>query len=126
MSALVVDTSSFISYFLKGNELIDDALKEGRVYLSPIVAAEILSGIRSKTDQDRMLDFLEDLPVCGNEIDQWFQVGILRSKLYAKGLSVSVPDAHICQCTLRLNGSLITENKIFSKIAKITPLKLIG
>ncbi|TQE62071.1 PIN domain-containing protein [Leptospira noguchii] len=125
MSALVIDTSSFISYFSQGNELIDEALKEGRAYLSPVVAAELLSGIRSKSDQELMKDFLEDLPLCGNEIQSWFQVGLLRSKLYSKGLSVSVADAHICQCTLELKAHLITEDKIFSKISKLITLKLV-
>ncbi|AVQ13792.1 Uncharacterized protein XB16_3511 [Leptospira santarosai] len=125
MSALVVDTSSFIDYFKRGNEIIDDALKEGRVYLSPVVAAELLSGIRSKPDQTRIKDFFEDLPVCGNEIESWYQTGLLRSKLYAKGLSVSIADAHVCQCALELNCFLITKDKIFSKIAKVTELKLI-
>ncbi|WP_078128212.1 PIN domain-containing protein [Leptospira alexanderi] len=125
MSALVVDTSSFIRYFKVGNETIDDAIKEGRVYLSPIVAAELLSGIRSKSDQSLMKDFFEDLPLCGNEIESWFKTGLLRSKLYSKGLSVSIADAHICQCALELGGHLITEDKIFSKIAKITGLKLV-
>ncbi|EMJ96468.1 MULTISPECIES: PIN domain-containing protein [Leptospira] len=125
MSALVIDTSSFISYFSQGNEHIDEALKEGRAYLSPVVAAELLSGIRSKSDQERMKDFLEDLPLCGNEIQSWFQVGLLRSKLYSKGLSVSVADAHICQCALELKAHLITEDKIFSKISKLISLKLV-
>lgn len=106
MSALVVDTSSFISYFKVGNETIDDAIKEGRAYLSPIVAAELLSGIRSKSDQFLMKDFFKDLPLCGNEIESWFKTGLLRSKLYSKGLPVSIADAHICQCALELNGHL--------------------
>ncbi|MEW6055793.1 MAG: PIN domain-containing protein, partial [Bdellovibrionota bacterium] len=44
MNVLVVDTSVWISYFA-GKPLsdLDLALKEGRVHLSPVVLAELLS-----------------------------------------------------------------------------------
>lgn len=43
MSALVVDTSGWVTSFAqRGPSVIDEALAEGRVYLSPVVAAELL------------------------------------------------------------------------------------
>ena len=45
MSALVVDTSSWVTYLAHtAPSVIDETLAEGRVYLPPIVVAELLSG----------------------------------------------------------------------------------
>ena len=45
MNALVIDTSSWISFLAGGGpELVQQALDERRVYLPPVVAAELLSG----------------------------------------------------------------------------------
>lgn len=123
MSALVVDSSSWISYFAgRGSELIEEALEEGRVYLPPIVAAELCSGTFKTQERTRLFSFLSDLPMCGNDLGHWLRVGSLRVQARHKGLSVSTPDAHVAQCTLDLGGKLLTEDRIFHKLAKVCPL----
>lgn len=125
MSALVVDTSSWIAYFAgRGAAAIDDALAEGRVFLSPVVAAELLSGTLDAGRRSDLEDLLSDLPPCGGALDHWFRVGRLRASLRAKGLSVSTPDAHVAQCALDCRGTLLTEDGIFARIARHTGLKL--
>jgi predicted nucleic acid-binding protein len=41
-----------------------------------------------------------------------------------KGLSVSTPDAHVAQCAIDTGGVLLTEDRVFEKIAKVVPLRL--
>ena len=126
MNALVVDTSSWISYFRgKHTEDIDEALKDGRVYLSPIVASELLSGNLKPLERSKLRDFLKELPLCENNFDHWVRVGELRSKLFSQGISVSTPDAHIAQCALDLKCRLLTEDSIFEKIARNSPLSIL-
>lgn len=127
MNVIVVDTSSWISYFAgKTNDDLDLALKEGRAYLTPIVAAELLSGYLSSNEREELKEFLVELPFCDNSLEHWIRVGEFRQELIKKGLTLSTPDSHIAQCTLDLNGYLLSEDKIFQKIVKITPeLKLI-
>jgi len=129
VNVLVVDTSSWISY-LKGqrNENLDQALKEGRVYLAPIVAAELISGAKTQRHQKHIADFLKDLPICDHDLDHWIRVGELRATLMASGFTMSIPDAHIAQCTLDLNGYLMSEDAIFTKVAALTSprLRLLG
>ena len=125
MSALVVDTSSWVSYFAgRGTPLIDDALAEGRVFLPAVVAAELLSGKLSASDRSALEDLLSDLPLCGTDHRHWFRVGKLRASLLPKGVSVSTPDAHVAQCALDLKGTLLTEDRIFRLMSKHVALEL--
>ena len=125
MSALVVDTSSWVSYFAgRGSGLIDEALAEGRVALPPVVAAELLSGTLRPREQARLEDFLSHLELCPAGLSHWFRVGRLRAELRRAGLSVSTPDAHVAQCALDCHGVLLTEDRVFGKIARVEQLRL--
>ena len=125
MSALVVDTSSWIGYFAgRGDEGIDDALAEGRVFLTPVVAAELLSGTLDRDQRADLEDLLSDLPLCGTHLAHWFRVGRLRASLRAKGVTVSTPAAHVAQCALDCHGELLSEDGVFRLIARHTSLRL--
>lgn len=126
MNVVIVDTSSWINYFNgTSNPDLDLALKEGRVFLSPIVTAELLSARLKPTERQDLLSFLKELPLCEVTLDHWARVGETRSILQRKGLAVSTPDAHVAQCCLDLDGYLLTEDLIFQKITKHYPLKLL-
>ena len=128
MNVLIVDTSSWISYF-KGANSFDDldlALKEGRVYLPSLVAAELLSATLSASERSDLIDFLKELQLCDSSFEHWTRVGALRAELSKRGLHVSTPDAHIAQCSIDLKGYLLTEDRIFKKITDSHPLRLLG
>jgi tRNA(fMet)-specific endonuclease VapC len=128
VSALVIDTSSWIDYFGSGlrSEIIEDALKEGRVYLPPLVAAELSSGALGKKERASLESFLQDLPLCQTPFDHWVRVGRLRQKLLAAGETLSTPDAHVAQCALDLEGVLLSEDRLFSRIARVAGLRLVA
>ena len=121
---VVVDTSSWISY-LRGDpeEKLDVALQEGRVFLPPIVVAELLSGVQSARHREKLIDLLQELPLCEADFDHWVRVGQLRHTLARKALSISTPDAHVAQCTLDLEGYLLTDDRVFNRIGRLTSLK---
>ncbi|MEK7705820.1 MAG: PIN domain-containing protein [Myxococcota bacterium] len=125
MSALVIDTSSWISYFAgRGGESIDEALAEARAYLTPVVAAELLSGTLTRRERRDLEELLTDLPLCVCDREHWFRVGRLRGELRRRGLTVSTPDAHVAQATLDLRGVLLSEDRVFAQIASHVPLAL--
>ena len=125
MSALVVDTSSWIAWLAGGgSSLVDEALAEGRLHLPVIVSAELLSGRLADAERAELQDMLSDLPAVGTDPAHWFRVGKLRAGLRAEGLSVSTPDAHVAQCAIDTGGVLLTEDRVFEKIAKVVPLRL--
>jgi tRNA(fMet)-specific endonuclease VapC len=126
VSALVVDTSSWIAWLAGGgSSLVDEALEEGRLHLPVIVSAELLSGRLDDSERAGLQDMLSDLPAVGTEPAHWFRVGKLRAVLRGRGLSVSTPDAHVAQCAIETGGVLLTEDRVFEKIAKIVPLRLV-
>jgi predicted nucleic acid-binding protein len=125
VSALVVDTSSWIAWLAGGgSSLVDEALEEGRLHLPVIVAAELLSGRLDASERAELQDMLSDLPAVGTDPEHWFRVGKLRAELRAKGLSVSTPDAHVAQCAIDTGGVLLSEDRVFEKIARVLPLRV--
>ena len=125
MSGVVVDTSVWIDYFAgRDIPLLDDALKQGSVVLPPIVAAELVSGAHRKRDRERLIEFLEQLPLHEAPLAHWISVGELRRRCREKGLWVSAPDAHVAQCALDLDALLFALDDIFAKIARHTALRL--
>lgn len=125
MSALVIDTSAWVSFFAgRGDDRIPEWLEEGRVYLPPIVAAELCSGKLAPRQRAELEGFLGDLPLCGAGLSHWIAVGQLRAALRAKGLAVSTSDAHVARCALDLGAALLTEDGIFTLVARHAPLKL--
>ncbi|MEE8613463.1 MAG: PIN domain-containing protein [Nitrospirales bacterium] len=105
---------------------IDEGLAEGRVFLSPLVAAELSSAKRPARHRAELESFLEELSLCVTDVHHWFLVGLLRSRLQLVGLSISTPDAHVAQCALDLEADLLTEDTIFFKGSKNIGLKVVN
>ena len=127
MNVVVTDTSSWISYFKdQPCAELDLALKEGRVFLSPIVAAELLSSRLKPKECEELSSFLKELPLAETPFEHWQKVGALRAHAASKGIHLSTPDAHVAQCALDQDGYLLTEDKIFKKLVKISPLRLLS
>ena len=126
MSALIIDTSSWIAFFREGSgdAIVEPALEEGTVHLPPVVAAELLSGRMAERARSDLEEFLLTLPLCPADVAHWFRVGRLRNSLAAKGLSISTPDAHVAQCALDLGADLLSADTIFRLVARHTKLSL--
>lgn len=126
VSALVVDTSCWIEFFA-GRSLppLELALKEGRVILSPIVVAELLSGAMSPAKEQQLVDFLGDLEIHLTPTTHWLAVGRLRRQCQKAGFLLSTPDAHVAQCALDRGAFLYSFDKIFKRIASKVSLKTI-
>jgi tRNA(fMet)-specific endonuclease VapC len=126
VAALIVDTSSWIEWFeARGSDAIGRALGEDRVLLPPMVVAELASGTLTVAQRSRLAQFLRLLPVCPTDFDHWIRVGLLRAALRSKGLSVTIPDAHVAQCALDLDCELLAEDHVFGLIAKHVELRII-
>jgi predicted nucleic acid-binding protein len=125
VSVLVVDTSIWVEFF-RGTPRpgLEEALQSGLVVLPPVVAAELLSAPLSKTERQSLAGFLDDLPLHPTPLTHWKAVGALRAQLSKKGLSVSTPDAHVAQCAIEARAHLWSNDAIFRKVNRVSPLKL--
>jgi tRNA(fMet)-specific endonuclease VapC len=122
---VIADTSAWIE-FLAGRPAtaLEDALAQGAVHLPPIVVAELVSGARRPRDRLAIEELLRDIPLHETPLEHWIRVGELRLRLRAKGLGVSTPDAHVAQCALDRGAVLLSEDGVFARIARLTPLRL--
>jgi len=126
VAALVIDTSSWIEWFeARGPDAIGRALAEDRVVLPPVVAAELASGTLTAAKRSRLVQLLRVLPLCPADFDHWVRVGLLRAALRSRGLSVTIPDAHVAQCALDLDCELLAQDHVFALIARHVPLRML-
>lgn len=125
MAGVVVDTSVLIEFF-SGSETdsIAEALEHGSAVLPPIVVSELISGATRQPQRQAIGELLQDAPVHDTPLEHWIRVGDLRRKLAQKGVSVTIPDAHVAQCALDLDAILLTSDHVFTIIAKHVPLRL--
>jgi len=124
-NGMIVDSSVWIDFF--AGEKVDDleeALRLGIAMLTPVVAAELISGARHQRQRAELLALLSSLPCHAAPLQHWIRVGHLRRQLRGAGISVSTPDAHIAQCALDHKAPLLTRDRIFSRIAEQTQLQV--
>lgn len=114
---VIIDTSVWIDFFNgAAHPEVESALKEGRVFLTPLIASELMSGTRSSAEESKLLAWIDHLPYVDASFSHWIEVGRLRNKCRKKGISISTPDAHIAQAAVDISASLISRDRIFEKI----------
>jgi predicted nucleic acid-binding protein len=126
VTGLVVDTSVWIDFFA-GRDVptLEDALSQGTIILPPIVIAELITGARTPCDRAAVQDLVADLKIADTALGHWVRVGELRRDLDQGGLRVSIPDAHVAQCALDQNAWLLSRDRIFGDIAKVSRLQVL-
>ena len=125
MAAIVVDTSVLIDYFEGGRfESLVEAMAAGLVFVPSLVVAEVVAGATTIEQRRTIGEFLQEVPVLDAPLAHWIDVRTLRRDLRRKGLTVTLPDAHIAQCALDLDAVLLTRDAVFAQIAQHTRLRL--
>jgi hypothetical protein len=125
VSGVVADTSVWID-FLAGRTVsaLEDALAHGSVIVPPVVAAELVSGARRPGDRAAIVDLISELTLHDTPLDHWMCVGDLRRRLRGRGLAVSTQDAHVAQCALDRDATLLSRDAVFVRIAAMSALRL--
>ncbi len=123
---IAADTSSIVAYF-KGEsrfdaEAIEQALKDNRLILPPVVLTELLSDPRLPTTFGKLL---LDLPQVELGASYWQEAGHLRAKLLQKGFKARLGDALIAQACLQEDLTLITHDHDFRHYEKYFKLKIL-
>ena len=125
MAGVVVDTSLWIDFFAGAEAAaVEEALALGAAIFPPIVVSELVSGATTPTQRQEIGQLLQDAPLHDTPLEHWIRVGDLRRTLARKGVSVTIPDAHVAQCALDRDAVLLTRDTVFTKIAKLVPLRL--
>ena len=101
-----------------------ELIKEGRVELFGFVRQELLSGIKTSEQYEKLRTVLREFPDRPIETADHEAAAKASNECRAKGIVVSVVDSLICTLALRHNLSILTSDPDFSHYAKILPIKL--
>ena len=126
MAAVIVDSSTLIDYLLgQRAPAFEHAIVSALLVLPPLVIAEVLSGELTLDQREVLGNLLQDYPLSDTPLQHWMNVGALRRTLQTTGINATIPDAHVAQCAIDLNATLLTRDDIFLQIATHTSLRVL-
>jgi predicted nucleic acid-binding protein len=94
------------------------------VFLTGLILQEILQAFRADSDFRRVVARLEPFPLLELKRDDWIAAARLHRRCAAKGLTVSTVDCEIAAAAIRHDCVLLTADRDFQRIAKVSRLKL--
>lgn len=121
---ILVDTSTWIDFFREGsanNPLLENAIRQNRAMLCPVVWTELWSGLRGKREEATLKNLRE---CCGwLEIDAkaWSITADLRRIARQQGLNCPLADVLIAACARRHGVEMLHRDK---HIAALMDIKL--
>ncbi len=128
---IVVDTSVWSRALRRSTGAVPDhaagllralIVEHQPIALLGIVYQELLTGVRSPSQGQRLRAALEPFPLVLADRDDHLLAAELGTQCRARGIATSTPDALIAACTARRNGTLLTSDRDFVRIAECTPL----
>jgi predicted nucleic acid-binding protein len=105
------------------NQLI---IQKAGVVVLGIVLQEVLSGLRTEAQFDRLKQTLHAFPVMLADETDHLAAAQIMNLCKSKGITVSVADVLIAAMCIHRQAQLLTQDKDFTYIANHTPLKLIA
>jgi hypothetical protein len=131
MTNVLVDSSVWIDFFNgRSNDEVETFKSTvegpGIVCIVPVILQEVLQGFESDTDFNKARDSLLNFKIL---TERSVEIAIGASQLYRRlkneGVTVGTSnDFLIATVAIRFNCKLLTRDRIFSEIAKVTQLSL--
>jgi predicted nucleic acid-binding protein len=122
---IAADTNSLIAYFAgdraADTELVESALADGRLCLSPVVVTELLSDPKSRDVLEPVITMWPQLDITSG---YWLRASRTRAHLLARGLTARLPDTLIAQSSIDHDVPLIARDMDFRHFAKHCGLRL--
>jgi predicted nucleic acid-binding protein len=128
---ILVDTSVWIDFFRKissrETELFKQALeRREQIFITGIIAQEILQGIRQDAQYDSVLNYLLLFSRIEDEFDDYLAAAKIYRTLRRRGVTVRSPvDCLIASLAIKQNAYLMHNDSDFAAIAKHFPLSII-
>jgi predicted nucleic acid-binding protein len=121
----VADTSVLIDHVNgRGVRALDLALAGELLILPPLVISELVSGATRGNETAAIAELIPNLKIHETDKRHWIAVGDLRRDLASHGVNLTIPDAHVTQCAIDLDATLITRDKVFDLVSHYIPLRL--
>ena len=94
------------------------------VVLTGLILQEILQAFRSESPFRRVARYLEPFPLLELDRRDFIAAASLHRECAATGVSVSTADCQIAAAAIRHDCLLLSADKDFERIARLSPLKL--
>jgi predicted nucleic acid-binding protein len=120
MSDVLVDSSAWIDFFRGAKEAvrrIDPLLADDRAATTAIIAAEVVSGARTRAVFDELRDPFAALPTPPGPADLWERVVETRFGLARRGFRCHLVDLAIAHAAAYARQRLLTRDRDFETIA---------
>src|ERR1700722_5614633 len=101
---------------------LSELIREGRAKVIGLVRQELLSGIKSNEQYEKLRLYLRafrDEPIDTSDYGEAAKAG---NRCRAKGIVVSIVDVLLCAVTVRRDWSIFTTDPDFSHHARVLPL----
>jgi len=119
---VIVDTSVWIAFF-RGKQPIAGKLtaliENNQAFLTGIVLAEILQGIKNTREEKRIIDAILGVPDLEISNQVWSKTGLMSASLRRKGINIPLTDTALAILSVEHNFSLFTLDKHFESIPGI-------
>ncbi len=128
--SVLIDTSVWIAYFQASGSIslsdqVDELLSRSSILVPKIVLAELIQGAHSEKDVAVIRGFLDAFHTIGERDDTWVKAGQLSYALKKKGKTINLADCYISIIALEHQCVVLTLDKHFREIQKVTGLKLL-
>jgi len=103
---------------------LTNLIKEGRARIIGLVRQELLAGIRTSNQYEKLRGVLRSFPDEPAATSDYEAAAKASNECRARGVAVSVSDILICAIAIARDWSIFAADPDFKSYAKILPLKL--
>ena len=103
---------------------LTELIKEGRTRVIGLVRQELLSGIKTSAQYEKLRAILRSFPDEPINTEDYETAAKLSNNCRSKGIAVSVPDMVICAIALTRGWSVFTNDPDFENYRHILQIKL--
>jgi len=124
---VIVDTSVLISFFKGTDKYVKEVtklLQTNRLFITGIVIAELLQGIKNPEEEKRVSFLIDAIGTIELTTDIWIKAGHVSSSLRRRGISLPLTDVAIAALAIENNLSVFTIDKHYKKIPDLKIYKM--
>ena len=103
---------------------LSEVIREGRARVIGLVRQELLSGIKTPEQYERLKLYLRSFPDVAVDTFDYEEAAKAGNRCRAKGVVVSIVDILLCAVAIKREWGIFTTDPDFSNYAKVLPLQL--
>ena len=103
---------------------LSELIREGRVRVIGLIRQELLSGIKSAEQYEKLRTYLRSFPDETTETTDYETAAKYSNLCRSRGVTVSIVDVLMCAVATKRKWSILTTDPDFSNYARVIPVGL--